>query len=67
MRDNLPRIEEVSDFTTPARKAFLGTELSLYLVISESAVSGALVQEEEGIQKPVYYVSHSMNGLQIRY
>jgi len=30
-------------------------------------VSGALVREDEGVQKPVYYVSHSMNGPQTRY
>jgi len=40
--------------------------LYLYLTISESAMSGALVQEDEGIQKPVYYVSHSMNDPQTR-
>jgi len=26
-----------------------------------------LVREEEGIQKPVYYISHAMNGPQTRY
>jgi len=31
--------------------------LYLYLVVSELAVSGALVREDEGIQKPVYYVA----------
>jgi len=30
-------------------------------------MSGALVCEDEGIYKLVYYVSHSMNGLQTRY
>ena len=38
----------------------------LYIAVSESAVIGALIQEE-GIQKPVYYVSHSMNKPQTRY
>ena len=41
--------------------------LFLYLVVSKSAVSGALIREDEGVQKPVYYSSHSMNGPQIRY
>ena len=39
----------------------------LYLTVSESAVSGALVREEEGNQKPVYYISHAMNGPRPRY
>ena len=30
-------------------------------------MSGALVQKDEGVQKPVYYASHSMNGPQTRY
>jgi len=30
-------------------------------------VSRALVWEDEGIQKPVYYVGHCMNGPQTRY
>jgi len=41
--------------------------LFLYLAISESAVSGALIREDEGVQKSVYYISHSMNGPQTRY
>jgi len=38
-----------------------------YLTVSDSAVIGALVQKDEGIQKPVYYASHSMNDPQTRY
>ena len=34
---------------------------------AESAVIRALVQKEEGVYKPVYYVSHAMNGPQTRY
>jgi len=30
-------------------------------------VNGALVRKEEGIQKPVYYASHSMNSPRTRY
>ena len=67
MRDNLPRIEEVSDFTTPGVKAFLRETLYHYLFVSKSNVSGTLVCEHEGIQKLVYYVSHSMNRPQTRY
>jgi len=34
----------------------------LYLAISDLAVSGALIREDEDVKKPIYYVSHSMNG-----
>jgi len=30
-------------------------------------VSKALIREDEGVQMLVYYISHSMNGPQIRY
>ena len=41
--------------------------LSLHLIVSESAASGSLVREDEGVQKPVYYVSRSLTGAQTRY
>jgi len=34
--------------------------LFLYLVVLESAVNGALVREDGGIQKHVYYVNESL-------
>ena len=34
-----------------------GEELYLYIVVSQAAVSAALVKEEEGTQRPVYFVS----------
>ena len=43
------------------QKPSSGEILYLYLAISESAVSRALVREDKGVQKPVYYVSYSMN------
>jgi len=41
--------------------------LFFYLAILESSVSGALIREDEGVQKPIYYISHFMNGPQTRY
>ena len=35
-------------------------ELFLYLAVSPSAVSSALVREEYGIQFPIYYTSHAL-------
>ena len=53
--------------TKPAIKAFLKETLYLYFTVSDGAMNGALVREDKGIQKPVCYVNHSMNGLQTWY
>ena len=44
-----------------------GEELYLYLAVSHAAVSAALVREEDGIRKPVYFTSHSLHGAEERY
>jgi hypothetical protein len=45
----------------------MGEELYLYLVVSASAVSSALIREEERIQKPVYYTSRALRRAEERY
>ena len=37
----------------------LGEELYLYITVSQAAVSATLVREEEGTQRPVYFVSRA--------
>jgi hypothetical protein len=44
-----------------------GTPLILYLAVSDSALSSALVQEAEGEEKPVYFVSKTLSGAELRY
>ena len=44
-----------------------GEELYLYLAVSPYAVSSALIKEEEKIQKPVYYTSRALKGVEGRY
>ncbi|XP_050290503.1 uncharacterized protein LOC126728762 [Quercus robur] len=44
-----------------------GEELYLYLAVSYAAVSAALVREEEGIQKLVYFTSRALRGAEERY
>jgi hypothetical protein len=44
-----------------------GEILYLYLAVSTSAVSSALVQEDAGIQKPVYFTSKALRGAEERY
>ena len=42
-------------------------ELYLYLVISQVAVSAALVREEDGCQRPVYFISRAFQRAKERY
>jgi hypothetical protein len=44
-----------------------GEILYLYLAVSPSAVSSALVREDSGIQKPVYFTSKALHGAEERY
>ena len=39
------------------RPSVMGEKLYLYLRVSNTAVSSALIREEENVQKPVYYTS----------
>ncbi|GAA0172028.1 hypothetical protein LIER_25936 [Lithospermum erythrorhizon] len=45
----------------------LGERLQIYLAISDVAVSIVLLLDVEGIQKPVYYVSHVLRDAEKRY
>ena len=47
--------------------SILGEELYLYLAVSPHAVSSALVREEAKVQKPVYYTSWALKGVEGRY
>jgi hypothetical protein len=44
-----------------------GFPLFLYLAVSDNAMSSALVQEIEGEEKPVYFVSRTLRGAELRY
>ena len=44
-----------------------GEELYLYLGISQAVVSAALVREEDGSQRPVYFTSQALRGAEERY
>ena len=45
----------------------MGEELYLYLTITPHAVSSTLVREEGRVQKPVYYTSRALRGVEARY
>ena len=42
-------------------------DLFLYLAISQTAVSSALIHEESKIQRPVYYTSQAFHGAEAKY
>jgi hypothetical protein len=45
----------------------LGKTLYLYLVVSENALSSSIVQEVEGEEKAIYFVSRTLRGVKTRY
>ena len=47
--------------------SMLGEKLYLYIAISQAAVSAALVKEEGGSQRPVYFISRAFRGAEERY
>ena len=44
-----------------------GEELYLYIAVSQAAVSAALVKDEGGSQRPVYFISKAFRGAEERY
>jgi hypothetical protein len=41
--------------------------LYLYLAVSPTTINAALIREDDGIQKPVYFVSKALHGAEERY
>ncbi|KAK3019242.1 hypothetical protein RJ639_005277 [Escallonia herrerae] len=48
-------------------KPFPGEDLLIYLSVTEVAVSTVLIREENGVQKPIYYVSKVLQDVETRY
>ena len=45
----------------------MGEKLYLYLAVSNTAVSSALIREERNVQKPVYYTNQAFQGAEANY
>jgi len=45
----------------------MGTPLRLYFAITERAVCSVLVQEQDQVQRPIYFVSKVLQGPEVRY
>ena len=41
-------------------------ELYLYIAVSQATISATLVREEEGVQRPVYFISRAFRGAEER-
>ena len=48
-------------------KPQMGTPLGLYFAITEKAISAVLVQDQDQVQKPIYFVSKVLQGPEVRY
>ncbi|KAK3036213.1 hypothetical protein RJ639_030369 [Escallonia herrerae] len=48
-------------------KPLPGENLFLYLSVTEAAVSTVLIREEDGVQKPIYYISKVLQDVETRY
>ena len=51
-------------FLSPSKE---GEDLFLYLAVSITVVSAALIREENKIQHPMYYISQAFQGTEARY
>ena len=47
-------------------KPQLGTPLCLYFAVIERAISLVLVQKQDQVQKPIYFVSKVLQGPEVR-
>ena len=48
-------------------KPELGTPLHLYFAVIERAISSVLLQEQDQVQRPIYFFNKVLQGLEIRY
>jgi len=45
----------------------MGVPLRLYFAVTKWAISFVLVQEQDQVQKPIYFVSKALQGPKLRY
>jgi len=48
-------------------KPKLGTPLHLYFAVTEKAISTVLLQEQDQVQKAIYFISKVLQGPEVRY
>jgi hypothetical protein len=67
MRGSFFPVEEVPDELLLLSRTILGEVLYLYLAVSPTTISVDLIREDEGVQKPVYFVSKALHEAKERY
>jgi hypothetical protein len=67
MRGSFFPAEEVLDDLLLLSRTVPGEVLYLYLAVSPIAISAALIREDKGVQKPVYFVSKALDRTEERY
>jgi len=48
-------------------KLLPGTSLRLYFAITERAINSVIVQEQDRVQRPIYFVNKALQGPEMRY
>ena len=38
----------------------------MYLIAADKTIAMVLVQEEDGIEHPIYYLSHNLNDMEVK-
>ena len=67
MSKGIRGLEEIPIVPTTTQPVQAREELYLYIVVSQAAVSESLVREEEGSQRPVYFISKAFRRAEERY
>ena len=67
MQNSIPRMKHYLSNPLLLSPSKEGEDLFLYLAVSITAVSAALIKEESKVQLPMYYVSQAFQGAEARY
>ena len=67
MPKSLPRLEDVPCYASAAESVRGGRRIVFIPGSDPHAVSSALIREEAKMQKPVYYTSRALRGVEGRY
>ena len=61
------KCQQAFEIPSPLSPSKPREKLYLYLAVSHAIVSTALVREEDGLQRPVYFTSRAFRGAEERY
>ena len=67
MSESFPRPEGIPHYSFLAKSILVGRGIVLVQAMTPYAVSSALIREEGKVQKPIYYTSKVLRGVEGRY